>query len=129
VLLFLSYFSSQSKRINFGNYFFDVCCVNENILVRCQVPTTSYRTGITSIIEKFSGLFVDLNYFSFSHPNPNPTHLLKHESPSPNNKFCQRIWYVECYSVHAYIEWSQKFHKSDISLDTGYKTGLAWRIW
>jgi len=59
-------------------------------------------------------------FFFFSpKPNPIPTHLLKHESLSPNNKFCQRIWYVECYSVHAYMEWSQKFRKSDISLDTG----------
>ena len=28
LLLFLSYFSSQSKGIKFGNYFFDVRCVN-----------------------------------------------------------------------------------------------------
>jgi len=36
-------------------------------------------------------------------------HLLKHESLRSNNRFCQRIWYVECYSVHAYMEWSHKF--------------------
>jgi len=34
LLLFLTDFASQSKRIKFGNYFFDVCCVNSNILVR-----------------------------------------------------------------------------------------------
>jgi len=28
LLFFLSYFTSQNKKIQFGNYFFDVCCVN-----------------------------------------------------------------------------------------------------
>jgi len=28
LLLFVSYFSSQSKGIKFGDDFFDVCCVN-----------------------------------------------------------------------------------------------------
>ena len=28
LLLFLSYFASQNKEINPGNYFFVVCCVN-----------------------------------------------------------------------------------------------------
>jgi len=28
LLLFVSYFASQSKGITFGNYFFDVCCAN-----------------------------------------------------------------------------------------------------
>jgi len=48
---------------------------------------------------------VDLNYFSFSRPNPNPnaTHSPKHEFLSPNHQFYQRIWYVQYYSVHAYI--------------------------
>jgi len=41
-------------------------------------------------------LALDLNYSSFSHPNPNlnPTHLPKHETLSPNHQFSQRIWYV-----------------------------------
>jgi len=68
-------------------------------------------------------LVVGLNYFYFSYPNPNPTHLPKHEFLSPNNHFYQRIWYVECYSVHAYTVWSQKFRKSEISLDTGLYNG------
>jgi len=55
--------------MKFGNYFSDVYCVNYNILVRCQVPTTSYSTGITLTIENFSDVVVDLNYVSFSHPN------------------------------------------------------------
>jgi len=64
---------------------------------------------------KFSDLDVDLNYFSFCHPNPNPntTHLLKHEFLSLNNQFDKRIWYVECYSVHACGA------KSEILLHTG----------
>jgi len=70
---------------------------------------------------KFSDLVLDLNYFSFSHhnPYPNPTYLPKHEFLNPNNQFHQRIWYAEYYSVHAYMVWSQKFRKSEISLDTG----------
>jgi len=28
LLLFVSYFASQSKGIKFGDYFFDVCCAN-----------------------------------------------------------------------------------------------------
>ena len=60
---------------------------------------------------KFLGLALDLSYFSFYHPNPNPnpTYLPKYEFVSPNNQFFQRNWYVEYYSVHAYMAWSQKF--------------------
>jgi len=29
-----------------------------------------------------------------------------------------RVWYVEYYSAHAHIAWSQKFRKSEISLDS-----------
>jgi len=53
LFLFVSYFASQNKGIRFGNYFFDVCCVNQNFLVRCQVATTRYTTGITLTIENF----------------------------------------------------------------------------
>jgi len=28
LLLFFSYFASQNKEIKFGNYFYDVCCIN-----------------------------------------------------------------------------------------------------
>ena len=28
LLLLVSYFASQNKKIKFGNYLFDVCCVN-----------------------------------------------------------------------------------------------------
>jgi len=66
---------------------------------------------------KISDFVVDLNYLSFSHPNL--THLPKHEFRSPNNKFYQRIFYVEYQSVHAHMVWSQKFRKSEILLGTG----------
>jgi len=59
-----------------------------------------------------------LFYFSHHNPYPNPTYLPKHEFLSPNNQFYQRIWYAQYYSVHAYMVWSQKFRKSEISLDT-----------
>jgi len=52
LLLFVSHFASQSKGIKFGDYLFDVRCINENFLVRCQIPTTCYSTGITVITEK-----------------------------------------------------------------------------
>jgi len=53
LLLFASYYASQNKEIKFGKYFFDVCCVNSNFLVRCQAPTRSYSTGIASTTENF----------------------------------------------------------------------------
>jgi len=67
---------------------------------------------------KFFGLgrWPQLFFFFSPKPNPNPTHLLKHECLRSNNRFCQRIWYVECYSVHAYMEWSQKFRLTQESL-------------
>jgi len=70
---------------------------------------------------KFSDFVLDLNYFSFSQPNPNPntTYLPKHEFLSSNNQVYQRIWYGEYYSVHVYMVSSQKFCKSEIWLDTG----------
>jgi len=66
-------------------------------------------------------LILDFNYFSFSNCNinPHPTHLAKHQILSPNHQFSKRIWYGECCSVHEHMAWSQKFRKSEISLDTG----------
>jgi len=52
LLLFVSYFASQIRGIKFGVYFFDVCCVNSNFLVRCQIPTTSYSTETAINTEK-----------------------------------------------------------------------------
>ena len=60
-------------------------------------------------------LVLDLNYFYFSKPNPNPKHLPKHQTLSPNHKFSQRIWNVEYYSVHAHMAWSQKFCLTPVS--------------
>jgi len=62
-----------------------------------------------------------LQFLSFSNSNINsiPTYLPKNQILSPNYQFSQRIWYVECCSVHAHMAWSQKIHKSEISLDTG----------
>jgi len=72
-------------------------------------------------------LVLNLNYFSFSNPNinPNPTHLPKHPTISPNHQFSQRISYAEHYSVHVHMTWSQKFRKSEISLDTGTNISRA----
>jgi len=62
---------------------------------------------------------LDLNYISFSNPTPNPTHSPKHKTLSRNHQFYLRIRYVEYYFMHVHMAWSQKFHKSEISLDTG----------
>ena len=38
LLLFVSYFASQSKGIEFGNYFLDVCCVNCTLCLDVRYP-------------------------------------------------------------------------------------------
>ena len=61
-------------------------------------------------------LILDFNYFSFCNCNinPNPTHLPKHQILKPNHQFSQRIWYVECCSVHAHVAWNQKFRLTPV---------------
>jgi len=51
------------------------------------------------------GLDLTLQLVSFSNGNlnPNPTRLTKHQILSPNHQFSQRMWYEECFSVHAHI--------------------------
>jgi len=46
VLFFVSYFASQSKGIKFGDYFLMCVVWIKTFMVRCQIPTTSYTTGI-----------------------------------------------------------------------------------
>jgi len=58
---------------------------------------------------KILDLVLDLNYFSCSNPNPNPTHLSKHPTLSPNHQLSQRILYVGHSSVRVHVVWSQKF--------------------
>jgi len=38
LLLFFSYFASESKGIKFGNYFFDVCCANQTFWLDAGHP-------------------------------------------------------------------------------------------
>jgi len=38
---------------HFGDYFFDVCCANQNFLIRCQISTTSYTMGKSKTSEKY----------------------------------------------------------------------------
>ena len=64
---------------------------------------------------KLLDLVLDLNYISFSNPNPNATHSPKHHTLSPNHQFSKHIWYVEYYSVHAHMAWSQKFRLISVS--------------
>jgi len=67
---------------------------------------------------KFSDSDVDLNYISFSHPNPNPypTHLPKHELPSPNNQF------IGVFLCRILLCTYVRGVKSEFSLDTGYES-------
>jgi len=58
---------------------------------------------------KNNRLSLQLFFFSNCNINPNPTHLPKHQTLSPNHQFSQRVSYVECYSVHANMAWNQKF--------------------
>ena len=129
LIFFVSYYASQNRRIKFGNYFFDVCCANWNFLVRCQIPTTSLRFENNYNHWKISDLVLDLNYFYFS--NPNPKHLPEPQTLSTNHQFFKPIWYVEYYSMQVHMVWSQKFRKSEISLDNGVllpKTGSGVRF-
>ena len=63
-------------------------------------------------------LVVDLNYFLFltltrhTYLNKNSQALISFISVFGN-------WHEEYYSVHAYMVWSRKYPKSEISLDTG----------
>ena len=78
--------------------------------VRFQIPTTSHSTGITLTTEKCTDLVLDLIYFCFS--NPNPTHLPKHQTPTPNHQFYLLCTILLCARAHGV--------KTEISLDTGY---------
>jgi len=103
LLLFVNYFASQSKGIKFGVCFFDVCCVNYNVLtfwLKVRHPQQA-TVGNNYNHWKILDLVLDLNYFS----SPNPTHLPKHQTLSPNRQFSQCIWYVEYYFVYA--TWSE----------------------
>jgi len=68
----------------------------------------AYRTGLDLILSDRTGL--RLKNFTF------PSSLL-----SLNNSFSQRSCFIEYYSGHAHMAWSQKFRKSEISPDTGVK--------
>ena len=58
---------------------------------------------------KILDFILDFNsfYFPNCNINPNPTHLPKHQPLSPNHQFYQRIWYIECCSVHAQPIWHE----------------------
>jgi len=83
---------------------------NEELVAPLSGTHKKLQYGNNFTIWKFLDLVFYLNYFSFSHPNL--THLPKNESLSPKHLFSQLIWYVECYSVHAHMVWSQKFRST-----------------
>jgi len=52
-------------------------------------------------------LVLDINYFSFSHPNkyPNPTHLSKHQTLSPNHqKLMFFVFKKRCSADHVFSD-------------------------
>ena len=65
---------SLSKGTKFDDYFFDVYCVNEKFLVRCQIFTISHCTVNCNHCKK-----IGFN----SNINLNPTHLPKTPNPKP----------------------------------------------
>jgi len=67
---------------------------------------------------KILDLVLDLNYISFSYPNP--THSPKHKTLSPNHQFYLRIRYVEYYFVHAHMSWSQKLRLTPVRFQHCY---------
>jgi len=52
-------------------------------------------------------LVLGLNYFSFSNPNPKPTHQPKHQTQSPKIQFSQHILHVKHYSVTTHQRWAR----------------------
>jgi len=115
LIIFCQLFCFSLLRKKFGDYLFDVCCINWKPLVEYQIPTTSYSKRITITTEKY---WTSSNFFSNPNPNLTPTHLPKHQTLNPNYQFSQRIWCVEYYSAHEHMAWSQMLPKSQILLDT-----------
>ena len=76
--LFVSYFSSQSKGTKFGDLLF-WCVLSKLKLFGCMSDTHNKLLYVDNYNHRqILDLVVDLNYFSFS--NPNPTHLPKHQT-------------------------------------------------
>jgi len=46
LLLFVSYFASQSKGIKFGDHFFDVYCVNKTFSLDVKCPQAIVREKV-----------------------------------------------------------------------------------
>jgi len=89
LLLFWSYCASRERNKVWGLLF---SCVLYKLKLFGKMPDTHNKLtqyGNNYNHWKMLGLALDLNYFSFS--NPNPTHLPKHQTPSSNHQFSQRI--------------------------------------
>jgi len=117
VLLFVSYLlvreKAQSLAIIFG-------CVLYKLIFFVLMSDSHNKLQCRNNYNHWNilDLVFDLNYFSFSNPNinPNPTHLTK---PWALIISFLRVFYMSNITVHVHMAWSQKFRKSDISLDTG----------
>jgi len=75
-VIVFQFFTYQNKEMKSGNYFFDVCCENWNILVRCQVPTISYSTGITLKMFGLSHYLFFLTWTRHTYLNTNSQALI-----------------------------------------------------
>jgi len=73
-------------------------------------------------------LVLGLNCFSFSNPNPKPTHQPKHQTQSPKIQFSQRILHVKHYSVTTHQRWARIRTWSDYNFfeNLRIKTGSDW---
>jgi len=73
LLLFVSYFASQSKVIKFGVCFFDECCANYNFLVTCQILTASFKNigpRLKPQLSSFSNLTPTLTKHTYLNNKP-----------------------------------------------------------
>jgi len=88
LFLFVSCFASQNKEIKFDNYVFDVFCKLKLFGMMSGTHNKLYY-GNNFNIWKILDLSLRPQLFFFF--SPNPTHLPKLESLSPNHQFSQHI--------------------------------------
>jgi len=99
LLMFVSYFASQSKGIKFvwRLLFWCVLC-KLNFLFRCQIPTTSYSTGITNHW-KILGLFFKLY--------AQPVSILTHQTQCSDSLLLER----RPYQTHQKSTWRHEIRR------------------
>jgi len=93
LIFFVSNFASQSKRIKFGDYVFDVCCANKTFWLDVRHPQQAVAREYAKP-QKNIGLSLRPQLFLFFYPKPQTlTNTLNQtQNLSPNHQFSQRIF-------------------------------------